>query len=402
MRLLHLVHSINPDRGGPSEAVRMFVEAHRQAGNEVEIATLDAPNPALQASVNCPVHTLGPGILPYGYSPRMKHWLQENYERFDGAIVHGIWQYHLLAARQVLSGRRPYLVFSHGMLDPYFKHRYPFKHLKKWIYWVLTEHKNLHQATTICFTSEEEKRSAGIGFPRVRLHGTVIPYGTAGPTGDPEHLRKAFYQAVPGVQAHPYFLFLSRLHEKKGCDLLIRAFAEAADPNYHLVMAGPDITNIRPELQNMARRLGVADRIHWPGMLRGDAKWGAFYAAEAFALPSHQENFGIAVADALSCALIPLVSDKVNIAPEVAAADAAFMEPDTIPGTISLIKRFHALSADEKAEMAQRGLRYYKEHFSPRNSSQLLCRALGLLDLKPVSRSEPLPRGHRLASPSHI
>ena len=80
-------------------------------------------------------------------------------------------------------------------------------------------------------------------------------------------------------------------------------------------------------------------------MLRGDPKWGALYGAEAFILPSHQENFGIAVADALSCGAIPLISDKVNIASDVAADGAAIVEPDTLDGTHRLLERFLALSA---------------------------------------------------------
>src|SRR5277367_3981203 len=144
MRLLHVVHSLNPDRGGPSESVRVFVLAHQRAGNEVEVATLDDPaagpdSDGFQSLLSCPVHACGPGRSNYGYNPRLDRWLAANFERFDGVIVNGIWQYHGVAARRAVAERKPYVVFAHGMLDPYFKSRYPLKHLKKVAYWLIHE-----------------------------------------------------------------------------------------------------------------------------------------------------------------------------------------------------------------------------------------------------------------------
>src|SRR3954451_14222864 len=131
MRLLHLIHTLNPDQGGPIEAVRMFVLAHQDAGNEVEVATLDDPANGYQSSVNCTVHPCGPGRTNWGFSPLLVRWLEQNHHRFDAIIVNGVWQFHGVAARKVLAGRKPYVVFAHGMLDPYFMHRYPLKHVKK-------------------------------------------------------------------------------------------------------------------------------------------------------------------------------------------------------------------------------------------------------------------------------
>jgi glycosyltransferase involved in cell wall biosynthesis len=379
MRLLHIVHTLNSDRGGPSESVRMFVLAHQRAGNEVEVATLDDPASGYEKLVNCVVHPCGPGRGNYGFSPRLSEWLDANYAQFDGVIVNGVWQFHGVAARRVLAGRKPYVVFAHGMLDPYFKRRYPLKHLKKLVYWILEERRNLNRAQAVCFTSEEEKRIAGRGFPFTRFRGVVVPYGTTGPSGEPEDLKAVFLREFPALAGKPYFLYLSRIHPKKGCDLLLRAFAEAAPRELQLVMAGPDELGWRPELERQAAKLGLTKRIHWTGMLRGDVKWGAFYGAEAFILPSHQENFGIAVADALACRLIPLISDKVNIAPDVARDGAGIMEPDTVDGTRQLIERFQAMTRIEREEMRQRGLACYQRRYALTNAAQEVYRALGLV-----------------------
>jgi glycosyltransferase involved in cell wall biosynthesis len=383
MRLLHVVRTLNPEVGGPSESVRMFARAHQRAGNEVEVATLDGPNDgpagdAYQNLVNCPVHACGPARANYFYSPRLDRWLETNFQRFDGAIVNGVWQYHGVAARKALTGRKPYVVFAHGMLDPYFKNRYPLKHLKKLVYWVLQEHRTLNSAQAVCFTSEEEKRVAAEGFPFRGFQGVVVPYGTMGPNGDPEALKRVFLESWPELRGKEFLLFLGRIHPKKGCDLLLEAFARTARPELNLVMAGPDETGWGAELRAQAERLGIAGRITWTGMLRGDAKWGALYAAEAFVLPSHQENFGIAVADALACGLIPLISDKVNIAPDVTADGAGLMETDTVEGTVRLLTAFQKLTQDQVTAMRARALECYQRRYALKNAAQGVYKALGL------------------------
>jgi len=383
MRILHVVRTLNPEFGGPPESVRMFANAHRRAGNEVEVATLDAPDSgpagdAYASLLGCPVHACGPAKGNYYYSKRLDRWLAANYRRFDGAIVNGVWQYHTVAARHVLAGRLPYVVFAHGMLDPYFKRRFPLKHLKKLAYWILEEHRNLNLAQAVCFTSEEEKRVAAEGFPLCRFRRVVVPYGTMGPSGDPVAQKKAFLDAWPHLNGKKYLLYLGRIHPKKGCDLLIEAFAQAAGPDLQLVMAGPDDVNWVAELKTLAAKLGIAERITWTGMLRGDLKWGAFYGSEAFVLPSHQENFGIAVADALACGVIPLISDKVNIAPDVAGDGAGWMEPDTRQGTVDLLAKFQSLTPDRLAAMRQCALDCYRNRYALNHAAQAVYGALGL------------------------
>lgn len=378
MRLLHLVHTLNTERGGPPESVRMWVIAHQRAGNQVEVATLDPPSGDREAGIRCPVHACGPGLGNYGYAPRLEHWLRANFARFDGVIVNGVWQFHGVAARRVLSGRRPYVVFAHGMLDPWFMRRYPLKHLKKLAYWLFQERRTLQRAQAVCFTSEEERRIAAVGFPFAPFRSIVVPYGTLGPSGDPAALKAAFFQSFPALAARPYLLFLGRIHPKKGCDLLIQAFAQTAPADLDLVIAGPDETGLRPRLEALAASLGIAARVHFTGMLKGDAKWGAFYAAQAFVLPSHQENFGIAVADSLACGTIPLISDQVNIAPDVASDGAALVEPDTLDGTRRLLTRFAALTPPERDSMRQLALASYRRRYALQNAVEAVYLALGI------------------------
>jgi len=267
------------------------------------------------------------------------------------------------------------VVFTHGMLDPYFKHAFPLKHLKKWLYWLPVEYWVLRHADRVLFTCGVEAELATQSFWMHRWKAHVVPFGTIAPEGDADSQRAAFFQACPTVQGRRFLLFLGRIDRKKGCDLLLDAFVKVAarNPELDLVMAGPDAQGWREELVRSVPD-DIAARIHWPGMLRGDAKWGAFRAAEAFVLPSHQENFGIAVAEALACGKPVLLSDKVNIAAEIAADGAGLMETDTAAGTERLLARWTALPPAERETMAVRALECFHKRYDMRENAKATLR----------------------------
>ena len=196
----------------------------------------------------------------------------------------------------------------------------------------------------------------------------MIPLGTNRPEGDPQSQRELFLERFPALRGRKFLLFLSRIHEKKGCDLLLGAFREiaGAHPDLDLVLAGPDQEGLRASLEAYADSAGIGSRVHWPGMLLGDLKWGAFHAAEAFVLPSHQENFGIAIAEAIACRLPVLISDKINIWSYIAEDGTGFVEEDTPAGTLRLLERWLALSPTERAVMRNRTDASFERRFSMR------------------------------------
>ena len=379
MRLLHIIGTMSPEAGGPTESVRSLI-AYRPPGYEFEVVTLDDPRAPFLKSYEFPVHAMGPIDTVYGYNRKLVRWLRANQERFDGVIVNGLWQYCGYAAWKVFGGKKPYVVFTHGMLDPYFKNAFPWKHAKKWIYWVLSEYWVLRDAKRVLFTTEAEERLAKQSFWLHRWKGFVVPYGASGSDGDPERQRRLFCELYPGLEGRRFLLYLGRIHQKKGCDMLLRAFAEVAaqDPELDLVMAGPDPQHWSEELRRTAAKAGVAERVHWPGMLKGDVKWGAFFASEAFVLPSHQENFGIAVAEALACGRPVLLADKVNIAEEIAAHGAGLMEPDTEAGTQRLLERWIEMTPEQRTEMSRLARNCFEQRYDMRRNAR---RIIQLFDI---------------------
>jgi len=254
--------------------------------------------------------------------------------------------------------RRPYGIFVHGALDPWFNKKYPLKHLKKLLYWPI-QHAVLHDAEAVFFTTISERDLAKQSFRRSEWKSVVVPYGLNDPEDDrPNHAHQieTFYTRAPQLRGRRYLLFLARIHEKKGCDLLIEAFANSAAlaPDVDLVIAGPDQVGLQSKLQRMAVDLGIAERVHWPGFLGGDLKWGAIRACEAFILPSHQENFGIAVVEALAAGRPVLISNQVNIWRDIVDDQVGLVDEDTPQGTERLLEQWLALSPEERSTMAAR------------------------------------------------
>ncbi|HXB61807.1 MAG TPA: glycosyltransferase [Acidobacteriaceae bacterium] len=376
MRILHIIDTLDPAAGGPSESIRRIVASYPAMEHSGEVVTLDEPDAPFLRELNFTVHALGPRGSTYGANPRLIPWLKENRTRFDGAVSHGLWTFNGYATWKAFAGKLPYAVFPHGMLDPYFKRAFPMKHMKKWVYWLTAQYWILRAAHRVLFTSTAEAELAKQSFWLHQWNPQVVPYGASGPEGDPAAYKKAFFAHCPTVAGKPYLLFLGRIHPKKGCDLLVDAFAQIAKqtPDLQLVFAGPDQVHWRVELEAKAAAAGIADRLHWPGMIRGDLKWGAYYGCEAFVLPSHQENFGISVAEALACGKPVLLADKVNIAQDVQAAGAAFVEPDSAAGTLRLLEVWLRTTPAERDQMAANALACFHARYDMRENAKAIIR----------------------------
>lgn len=379
LKVVHVIASVDPASGGPIEGILRSAEVwqDRYLG-ERHIACLDAPDDPWVLQCPLKVYPLGRGfpangsygrLVPwrrYGYAPRLARWIADHARDYDAVIVNGLWNYASFAARQGLAGTdTPYFVFPHGMLDPWFRRAHPLKHLAKQALWWVNEGPLLNRATATLFTSEEERVLAEKVFWPYRLNAEVLGYGTADLQGDAGQQIALFRQLLPALGSRPFFLFLSRIHPKKGCDLLIEAFAaiSASHPDFDLVIAGPDQTGWRATLERLARQRGIESRIHWPGMLTGDAKFGAYHAAEAFVLPSHQENFGLVVAEAMACAKPVLITRQVNIWREVLSCGGGMAGPDDQPGVTNMLREFLALPPESRRAMGQAARRGFETHF---------------------------------------
>lgn len=381
IKILHVIGTVDPASGGPIEGIKQQqkILTEDKIAN-IEIVSLDNPDAPYLKNFQIKVHAQGSNNLKlhnktvswlhpikrYGYTPKIIPWLTRNAQNYDLIIVNGLWNYSTYSASRALKKcKTPYVVYTHGMLDPWFRRTYPLKYALKCISWLLCEHGLLKGASAVLFTAEEERLLSHGSFWGHTFVERVVGYGTHEPPPYSETQKNAFLKAVPELHGRRYLLFLSRIHPKKGCDLLIRAFARIASqfPDVDLVIAGPDQVGIKQQLQSEAKDLAIASRIHWPGLLQGDAKYGAYRMADAMVLPSHQENFGIVVAEALACAIPVLITNKVNIWREVQAGGGGLIANDDIDDITKMLTRFLSMPKEERALMGDAALRSFKQKF---------------------------------------
>jgi glycosyltransferase involved in cell wall biosynthesis len=376
MKLLRVIATIDPKTGGPIEGLKRASLIMSEMEVQVEIACLDAPGDLADEVAALPwkVHSLGPHKLGhYAYAPRFKEWLAAHVGNYDAVIIHGMWQYHGFAtARACKKLGVPYFVYTHGMLDPWFNRTYPLKKLKKQLYWFWGEHPVLSNASAVLFTSEEECRLARQSFSPYKVNEKVIGYGTTAPDLDIETIVPRFRAHAGAWGARPYFVFLGRIQEKKGLDLLVAAYSKLRQTNPDI----PDLVIVGPQQQPAyATRIQAdspQDGIFWVDALEGEKKWEVLAAAEALALVSHQENFGLVVAEALAVGTPVLISDKVNIWREISEGGAGFIQPDTREGARKLLMSWLSLDQAQKANMADQAKAVYHEHFEIRKATELL------------------------------
>jgi glycosyltransferase involved in cell wall biosynthesis len=354
MRVLHVIPGIDPRLGGPVAVVAGLAAAQADAGLGASVLNLFAAGDDSSAaeslrSRGVAVTEVGPVTDGRGNHPQLVRTVEELVPRADVVHVHALWetiQFH--AARAAIRHRKPYVVTPHGMLSPWSLAQ---KRLKKWLYMRLRLRACLEGASALHFTSEAERdRAAPL---RLRPPAIVEPNGID--VGEFERLpargetRRRLGLPPDGLLV----LFLGRLHPIKALDLLVKGFAESGLSRATLVLAGPDPDGYGAALRGLARAHGVADRVVFTGMLRGAERLAPMADADLFVLPSHHENFGVVVAEALACGCPALVSDQVAIHREIVAGGVGGAFPVRAEAIAAELKRWGGDEALRRAAAAK-------------------------------------------------
>lgn len=385
IKILHLTSSLNPEAGGVSQAIRTMIKGLSITNAAInELACMDDPMAPFLLNDDFKIYALGPGITVWQYAPALLKWLKQNIQDYDIVIVHGLWQYHTYSAFKAWKKAlvKPKLfVMPHGMLDPYFQTAgiRKIKAIRNWFFWKIIEKNIVNVADGLLFTCETEKLLAGLPFaPYFPKSEHVVGLGVEKLPLYTKNMKDAFETKL-GVSLIKYWLFIGRINEKKGVDLLIKAYLDLKKSQNNLpalVIAGPDADTIfGKQMKTLAQN---DPNIYFPGMLSGDSKWGAFYGAEVFILPSHQENFGIAVVESLACGRPVLISDQVNIWREIINAGSGIVGPDNLEGTKNILNTWLALSSNDKEKMVSLCNKSFQDYFSTSSATINLEKALNL------------------------
>jgi glycosyltransferase involved in cell wall biosynthesis len=333
MRILHVIGSVAPRYGGPSTSAPAMCRALAERGHHVELATTDMDGPgALPVPVNRTITVAGVPVTyrrahwprSYAASIGLGRWLRHHVEWFDVVHIHSLYQFHTwFAARCCRRAGVPYVVRPHGALDPY--HLRQRRWRKAMCTWLL-ERRALDAAAGMHYTSVAEHEHA---VRQRRLPpGFVVPLGVElGPAGHPDELLRRH----PELAGRTLVTFLGRLTPKKRLDLLVDAFASVAeaDERAHLVVAGPD-DGVGDTLRAQVAGLGLEARVSMLGLLTGAPKTSLLQTSRVVALPSEDESFGVAVAEAMHAGAAVVVTEGVAIHREVAAARAGLVVPPRV------------------------------------------------------------------------
>ena len=357
MRILQIIAGVAREWGGPSKGIHEMSRAHVARGHTVEVVATDAAPGGARVDVPCGVSRitdggyhiryhrcdlLRPPYLSLGHTADIWRRARD----FDIAHVHGLFNTPVTAAQAVLRARRvPYITEPHGMLDPYSLEQ---RGRAKAAYLRWLERPNLEAAARIHVSTPFE--ADGVRALGLRTPIAIIAQGVDSPT------------RVPEVSPHPrpYLLFLSRVAKKKGLPLLIDAFATlaASHTDIDLMVVGPDELGHQAEVAARVASRGLAGRVFFPGMARGEEKAAWFAHAEALVLPSDDESFGVVVVEAVQLGTPAVVSDQVglwDVVAETGAGEVVTRDATALAAALArVLARGRAAYAPACAEMAAR------------------------------------------------
>ena len=323
MKLLHVIPDLAPAAGGPVTAVRGMAFAQAALGHSVIIATSDYSLEKAPYLDNVKVVSFRCSFSPWRLSFQLGSALPALVGDSDMVHIHTMWEYPTwAAANSCRKLGKPYILRPCGMLD---KWSLAQSALKKKVYLRLLAATFIHHAAAIHYTSEGERTHALSSGNNQK--DFVCPIGLPQSAYINFPQPQAFFKKFPEMKGKRLVLFLGRLHYKKQPDIVIRSFHElcAVYPDIHLVMAGQGAADYVMALRHLVNKLNMQDKVTFTGMLLGEAKREAYAAAELFVLPSLQENFGIAVAEAMAGDCPVVVSNKVDLSPAIADAKAGLV-----------------------------------------------------------------------------
>ncbi len=322
LKILHVIPSVAACRGGPSKAVIEMVRSLNDIGHNAEIATTNDNGPdELNVTLGTLIEHKGaptrffkrfsPNLSAareFAYSSSFTHWLSSNITHYDVIHVHAIFSYCSSYAMYLARKKAmPYIVRPIGQLQHWSLEQ---SSLKKTIYLKLIERRNIESASKVHFTAESESQEAR---QRFTLQGTVIPLGIHPPLK--ARFSKSELMRRYSVKSSKFtLLYLSRLHQKKGLELLLHALSRSTNTDYTLLIAGDGEPNYKDDLTSLVSTLKIGDRCHFLGHVDGDEKVALLTHSDLYALTSYSENFGISVIEAMSYGLTPLVSKEVALA----------------------------------------------------------------------------------------
>ncbi|MEP6937497.1 MAG: glycosyltransferase [Chthoniobacterales bacterium] len=370
MKVILTVAGLSPEFGGPSRSVPALAEALARQNAEVELIACES-----QAGHSAPVLPNGnlvrTRLLPV--RSRQGRWQTGRNDFFRvlcesagdaETVIHdnGLWlPTNHAAARAAEVLKRPLIISPRGMLSGWSLHH---RAWKKQLAWTLFQRRDLERAAALHATSKqeaEEFRAAGLQQPIA-----IVPNGVEVPTEVADPLAR-------DAQRVRTVLFFSRIHPKKGLLDLVDAWAQVRPSNWRVIVAGNDEGGHQGEVEAAVRRSNLAAIFSFKGVVRDEAKWNLYREADLVALPSHSENFGIVVAEALASA-VPVITTRGTPWRELIEHRCGWWEEIGAAPLAEALRAATSLSDEERRGMGQRGRALIEQKYSWRSAASEMQR----------------------------
>ncbi len=326
LRILHCTAGYAPawTLGGPPRSTANLCEGLAARGHDVVVFTtrlglehrsdLPEDGPVVRHGVTVHYFPLsgGPGIRSTAFARDVHARAGE----FDLMHVTGVWQVTSISAcRAAARHRLPYVVSPRGALSEY---SFSQKRLKKSLYWLLWERRQVNGAAAVHYTALAEREECRRLRPRAP--GFIVPNSIDLRAWQPDAEAGVAWRSRHGIGPDEFvFLNSGRLHHKKGLEILLdSAGGLPRDRRWKIVFAGPDEDGTGRRLGELGAACGVADRLVFTGPLETAELCAAYSAADLFLFPSRNENFGNVAVEALACGTRVVLSEGVGCASELA------------------------------------------------------------------------------------
>jgi glycosyltransferase involved in cell wall biosynthesis len=383
MKILHVIHGIDPQAGGPQYVIGNEIRELCRAGHEVALLATDTqygratlPRDDYVRSIHANpdfggaevylghAHGSRPPWSNFAFSPECARWLRRRLSdpRKRPDVVHINATYSHVATSAAAGARRraiPYVIRPFGNLD--YRSVLQGHHYVKRVFSRLFLQKDLQRAARVLACSLPEAEELRNWVPEERL--AVIPHGVEVPSFDRHEAARAFLEKYPRCRGRRLLLFLGRVDQVKRPEMIVAAMERLRGlaPNLILLVAGEDGGHAEA-LRNIVAKQGMEDSVIFAGFLKGDLKRGAFAAAEVLVLPSAHENFGIVVVEAMAHGVPVLVTPEVACHVHVDQSGAGLTvhgDPDALAKGLAQL-----LTTDQRAEMGRKGRDYIEKHLA--------------------------------------
>lgn len=372
MKILICMASIDPSRGGPTTAVHALASALVSTGHQVTItAHDDRRSSAVGDTSDMPyeVHRFRLSLRTWQYSREYSRWIKRNVSEYDAIIVNSLFLAHTFSVcRNARKKGIPYALRPHGSLN---EADMANKKFAKKLYIRLIEKINLSRAKYIFCTSDAEAlQLARLGYS----NAITIPLGV-NPTF-------TALERQNRLIARRSVLYIGRISKKKNIQIIISAIArlKAEGENFTATIAGPDDEGLMPDLSNMAEEMGVSGSIEFRGFIGQQEQLALQSTAGCFALPSDDENFGIAVAEAMATGLPALITTGVSHSSHFDDYPAGVLVERSAESLSQAMLHVANLDGGDYQKMCGEAKRLVRDHYDWHRTAELVVQGFTRLD----------------------